>query len=334
MTTASLRTAIVQRSSGNYQSCWVRLEQIMPDEAKSKAAVADIYNLWLAAATGRSAVRLRPDNCPVEFDGSVTRVFLGFYIWPSRPDLQYALTVALGRLGDTSQVRPRRSFSAIVDNASRYALPYYMQSVTVTWETPAWNPLGERLLPAPPPRLIDGIWLVWDEEVFGAIRVEGTAVGASLVLEMEFTREVISRPLRPDEEQQWHTGPHGELILTPTPENTLDSHRITDIKNTITVRAACGGDQIDGEDIERTTITTDIHDVTIPECVKAALSLCPGEEDLSDIMCETLPDKRVFYNGCNGNVLGEREGDGGSSYCSKVVTRPKSSQGWLPGGGA
>jgi hypothetical protein len=333
MSTASLRTAIVPRSSGNYQSCWVRLEQITPAEAKTKAAVVDIYNLWLAAATGKSAVRLRPDNCPVEFDGSITRVFLGFYIWPSRPALPYTLTVALGRLGTTSVVRPRRSFSAIIDNASRYALPYFMESVTVIWETPAWSPFGEQFLPPPAPRLVDGIWLVWDEEVFGAFRVDGIAVGASLVLEMEFTREVISRPLRPDEEQQWYTGPGGQLILTTRPDSKLDSHRITDLKNAITVRAACGGDDLGRDDIDHTTITTEIHDVTIPECVKTALSLCPGDEDLEELVCQSIPEKRVFYNACTGDILGEEEEDGGESYCSKTVTAPTSGQSWLPGGG-
>lgn len=333
MTTHSLRAAIVPRSSGNYQSCWVRLEQIMPDEAKSKAAVADIYNLWLAAATGRSAVRLRPDNCPVEFDGSITRVFLGFYLWPSRPDLQYSLSVALGRVGIARQVRPQRSFSAIVDNASRYALPYYMESVTVIWETPAYTPSGEQILPAPQPLLVDGIWLVWDREVFGAIRVDGLAVGSAIVIEMEFERQVITRHLREDEEQQWHTGPHGELILTPTPENTQDSHRVTDLKNALTVRAACGGDGLGRDEVDPATITTETHDVVIPECVQTALSICPGEEDLESLLCETLPEKRIFYNACTGQTLGERAGDGGSSYCSRVVTAPKSSQGWLPGGG-
>jgi len=153
-----------------------------------------------------------------------------------------------------------------------------------------------------------------------------------VVLEMEFNRAVTSRPLRPDEEQRWHTGPSGELILTPTPESTYDSHRIKDIKNAVTVTSSCGGDVIEGDDVEDTNITTEVHDIVIPECVKKALELCPGELDHDNLFCEDLDDKQVYYNACNGKVLGSREGENGKSYCSKVVVAPTSSQSWLPGG--
>lgn len=330
---ASLRTALVPRSSSSYRSCWVRLEQIMPDEAKQMASVADIYNMWTAAASGRSAVALRPEGCPVEFDGKITRVFLGFYVWPSQPNLQYTLTVAMGRIGHPRLVRKTRSFSAIIDRADRYALPHYMRSVTVQWETPAYTPAGELILPAPQPRLVDGIWLVWDEPVFGAVRITGVAIGAAIVLEMEFERGIVTRPLREDEEQQWHTGPSGQLILTPTPESKMDSHRITDLKNAITVSSACGGDTIEQGDVENVTVTTETHDVVIPVCVQTALSLCPGEEDIESLACEELPDKMVYYNACTGSVMGSELGDDGSSYCSKVSTAPISRPWWLPEGG-
>lgn len=330
MDTASLRAALVSRASSNYRSCWVRVEQIIPEEVENFANIADVYNLWMSAATGRSAVALRPDGCPVEFEGKITRVFLGFYIWPSRLDLQYSLTVAMGKLGDARQVRPLRAFSAVLDLADRHALPYYMSSATVRWETPAFNAAGEQILPPPQPRLVDGIWLVWDEPLYGVIRVNGPAVGQSVILTMEFEREIISRPMTDDEIQTWRSVPGGGLILTPSPESTYDSHRITDIKNAITVHSPCGGDGVDKGDVETTTWASETTDIIIPECVKRALELCPGDLDDTLLNCDALPDKRVYYNACTGAVLGTEEGDDGSSYCSRIDTAPEASQPWLP----
>lgn len=326
----SLSVSLVPESESAYKSCWVRLEQIMPDEAKQLASAADVYNMWMAAALGKSAVRLRPDNCPVEFDGSITRVFLGFYVWKSKPTLKYSLSAALGNIGRVSPVHPTRSFSAVVDNSDRYALPFYMSTVTVTWETPAFNEYGERYLLAPMPRLVDGIWLVWDTPVFGAIRISGIAVGDAVVLEMEFERVITTRPYREDEEQKWHEGPNGSIILTPTPESYRDSNSISDLKNAITVTSECSSDAVENSDVENVQVTTEIHDVTIPWCVKKALSVCPGEDDIADLFCEELSEKTVYFNTCNGKVLGSKGGDSGSTFCSKIVTAPKSGQGWLP----
>ena len=169
--------------------------------------------------------------------------------------------------------------------------------------------------------------------MFGVVRIDGVAVGEAVVLEMEFERGIVTRDLREDEEQQWHTGPHGELILTPTPESTQDSHRITDLTNAITVRSACGGDTIESDDVANVTVTTEVHDVVIPQCVKTALSLCPGEEDITSLACEELSEERVYYNACNGRVLGTEAGDDGCSYCSKVSSAPISRPWWLPEGG-
>ena len=128
----------------------VRLEQIVPAETSKFANVRDLYQAWLLAASGQPARLYRAGGCPIEFEGSTVRFFLGFYAWPSDPALPYNLTASLGQLGPGQRVEMAREYSEFVDNASIVALPFFMEDITATWETPTYTRYGERI---PPPAI-------------------------------------------------------------------------------------------------------------------------------------------------------------------------------------
>lgn len=320
----------------SWDTSWVRLEQIIPDESETAPKVNDIYNLWLAAATGRSAQRLRPVACPVELDGDTIRAFLGFYIWPSSPSLRYSLDSSFGKLGPRMAVSKRREFSVWLDDVDRYALPYHMQAVSLQWETPTFDSAGE-ILKRPSWKMQDGIWLVFSAKVCGAIRIVGHALGASVVLEMEFKKGLSEQETNDADDADWHRGPNGEIILNPAPNTKLVADRIEDVKAVISVHWEGGDDSFEQDEVVDTTSTSSQEDVVLPQCLTDLLSFCPdpffGVESNSNLFCEQLNDKRVYYNACTGQKLGEREGDDGQSYCSRVAS-PVSSivPTWLPEG--
>lgn len=320
----------------NWATAWCRLEQIIPDESETAPNVGDLYNLWLAAATGRSAQRLRPASCPVELDGDTIRAFLGFYVWPSAPALQYRLSSALGKIGPRMAISKHREFSVWLDDVDRYALPYFMHGVSVIWETPTFNRYGVRA-ERPAVTVEAGIWLVFSAQVSGAIRVAGLAIGASVVLEMEFKKGLVEEGTNGADNEDWHRGPNGEIILNPTPNNRLVSERISNVKNVISVTWQGGEDSVLQNEVVDTSTSTSQLDVVLPQCLADLLSFCPdpffGTEDNSSLFCEQLNDKRVYYNACNGQVLGSREGDDGQSYCSRVAAPGSGAvPAWLPEG--
>lgn len=321
----------------DYDSCWCRLEQIIPDETKRSATVADIYKLWLQAATGNTAARIRPDGCPVEFDAPTSTIiaYLGFYLWPSSPSLVVTMSSTFGKFSNPSIVAVSRSFSAMIDHTKRFALPYYMTHVRALWETPVYNALGEQILPKPKITPEGGLWLVFSEECFGAIRVSGSAHGKSVVLELRFIKEATERPLTEAEQQQWHSGPNGSVILSQPPDTLTETYKLTDFKNVISASFTCdgvsGGDNMDTGDIENTdiTVTTETLDVVLPQCLEDLLEFCPGD-DTPKIFCEQVSTTTIYYNTCTGEIMGETTKRDGNSYCQKIIDSPLSGLGWLP----
>lgn len=344
MATATKNLDLVLESpqAAEYQSCWVRLEQIIPDESTTAPNVADIYNLWLAAATGRSAQKLRPATCPVEFNGNTITSFLGFYVWQSDPGLQYSLVAALGKIGQRMSVSKRREFSVFLDNVDRYALPYYMQSVSVAWETPTLNNLGERYTIKPTWKVVDGIWLVFSKPVFAAIRISGQAIGAAVVLEMSVKKGITtSDDITEADLEEWRRGPNGEIIINAAPTSKLVVDIIRDLKNTITVVWSCpyglDSDSVKDDELENTSTTADQVDVVLPQCLSDLLSFCPdpflGLDENTNLWCDELTNENVYYNACKGNVLGSREEKDGQSYCSRVAAPTSATTAtWLPEG--
>jgi len=327
---------IIPYSAGgsSYRSQWVRIEQIMPKEAK--ANVADVYHAWLAAASGQSAQKMRPDGCPVEFDGEKIIAYLGFYFWPSHPNLPFSISTTLGEIGRRRNVRAIRSFSAFVNNTNRYALPYYMSEVVVTFETPLYSEFGEQLSGVTDYLIIDGIWVVFSRAIFGAIRISGIAFGVSVVLELTFQKGLEFTDTSPEDWEDWMRGPNGEIVINALPDKKATSEIISDINIAISVSFPTQGgyseDSVLNGDVESTSLTFEQNSVTIPECLTAVLSFCPDAFDpfgLLTTFCEQITDMDFYYNACNGDPLGSRDKGNGRSYCQKLETISETSP-WLP----
>jgi len=334
MTTDNHSLRIAYSLGQSYKSRWVRLEQIMPSEADKYANVADLYNMFLSAATGKSAQALRPDGCPVEFDGDKIIAYLGFYIWPSDPNIAFSLTTTLGTIGSRRVVKASRSFSAMINNTNRYALPYYMTTVTISFETPVFNEFQQQLDLPPTWQIVDGIWLVFSEPIFAAVRIVGTAHGAAVVLELTFTKGLSEEQTVIGDYEEWFRGPNGEIIINSMPSTKVTSEIISNVDVAISVSfiTESGGDSLNPGDVDSTSLTIEQHSVELPECLKSVLSFCPDAFDpfgLLTTFCDTRASKDVFFNGCNGKILGEREKEGGRSYCQKLETISEVSP-WLP----
>jgi len=281
----------------------VRLEQIVPAETSKFANVRDLYQAWLLAASGQPARLYRAGGCPIEFEGSTVRFFLGFYAWPSDPALPYNLTASLGQLGPGQRVEMAREYSEFVDNASIVALPFFMEDITATWETPTYTRYGERI---PPPAIsAAGIEAEFAREVFGAVRIAGTAIGDYHVVTVE-----VDKTAWKEEGQEPPAPSRGDVVIVTdlTPEK-LNADKIANIEITVTVT----WEQPDG------TLGTDQLRLEIPQCVLDVLSFCPGGAPYYLLWCEKSSDRQVYYSGCTGEVISVRDGVNEKSYCSKIA---------------
>ena len=282
---------------------WLRLEQIKPEGLASYASLKDVHDMWIAAVTGRSAHLVRSTLCPMEFAGSTVRIFLGFYIWPSRQDLHFSLSTALGTISTPTAISKYRQFSLFVDNQASIDLDYFMPSAVVEFETPAYNAQGEEIEP-PFWWVEEGCYLHFSAPVFGAIRVSGIAEGFHAVCTMELDKPVDQ--VEPPEDYSIY--PDNVIIWGVPPVTTVASApRIENLENTITATWQ------DGENIE-----TEQLRLEIPPCVKAMLAMCPDMYQTIVLLCNEVSTLQVFYNACTGELLNARPGKDPVSFCTPI----------------
>lgn len=300
---------------------FVALEQIVPAANTQYASMADVYALWLAAATGTSARTLRPNGCPIEFSGADVIVRLGFYAWPSDPDLVFTLAAALGELSTWQLVEIPREFSVFINNADQIDLPYYMREVSKEWETPAFDRRGNGI---PKPTItVLGTRAKFSTEVFGAVRFSGLAVGFYVESIMTLRRELTSEevPIEEIAEQQHFTDDGIEYFITsPISATRLNGYKVENLQNTITA----SWPKLDG------TIDSEQLRLKIPQCVEDALALCPGMYQHVLRWCDTITPWQAYYNACKGTMIGVWPGDNPTRYCSQI-TMSEDPGPWLRG---
>jgi len=299
---ASLR---ITRSAGQGTAgnLWVRLEQIVPAKTQRYASLADLYRSWMYAASGKSASRVRMSGCPVEFDGTVVRFFLGFYAWPSDPELPYQLTTTIGQVGPQQLVELPREFSAFANNATIIDLECYMVDVTVVWETPVYDRYGEQI---EEPEVVNmGNHLKLSHEIFGALRISGKAVGGYHVLAVEVDKGLWNEPNAPAPEQVQGD----KTFINQLPENTTNSNKISNIEATVT--AFWLG-------VKNNNTDTDQLRLEVPQCVLDILNWCPGNPLFVLDWCHEVSSTQVYYSTCTGEVLKVCNGLDPQRYCTRV----------------
>jgi len=212
-----------------------------------------------------------------------------------------------------------------------------MTGVTLEFETPIFNEINEQIPPSISWTLVDGIWLVFSESIFAAVRIKGTAVGVAVVLELTFKKGLLTSETTLDDWDEWGRGPNGEIVINSMPSEKVTSDIIDDVDIAISVAyqeadGSMSSDEILNEDVENTTRTIEQYSVKLPECLKSVLSFCPDAFDpfgLLTTFCDQLTDMDVYYNACNGDILGTRDKGNGRSYCQKLETISEVSP-WLP----
>jgi len=298
-------------TSDSLLDLWVKLEQIIPSKNLQYAGVWDVYKLWTAAVTGTSARAMKIAGCPVEFDGTKIKVYLGFYSWPSNPDLIYNVTPALGTIFSTEIVKKSREFSVFVDNSSEISLDFYLEDATIVWESPCYNSVGE-MIPRPS-AVCNGTKIQFSSEVFGAVRIFGKAVGQYHVCEMVLDKEIAEEPTPTEElnEQALYTKNGTQYhIVSGIPSTRLNGYKIENLENTITVTWL---------NTEGLTMTEQMP-LEIPQCVQDILAFCPGLFPYVLLWCDTISTRQVYYNSCvdPAEVIAVFDGNDPQSYCSKM----------------
>jgi hypothetical protein len=298
----------------------VSLEQVIPASARRKASVQDVYQSWWAAVYGQSSWATRWEACPAEIQGSIVRFFLGFYAWPQPRNLHYRLETNIGTLGPKRLVAAQRSWSAWLANSRETILPYAMSGVSVIWETPCYSRYGERI--ARPGWVQTDNKIIFDYEVFGGVRISGTAHGHHYVLTVEIDKANPPEPPAPE-------GPSDPLfeyvgVLTAPPEN--GQNRITGIKPIISVYWDDGEDGMGGA-------TGSSLDLAVPECVTELLDYCPtGFQHIINVCKGEDAQYDILVNGCTGEVIDVRERKGTDDrMCSPISGTRIEVSGWVYG---
>lgn len=320
MTFESFRISVLPESDSNIlDDVWVRLEQVVPPKLSYYASVKDIYKMWNAAATGKSAQTMRPVGCPVEFDGTDIRVYLGFYAWPSSPDLQYSLSAAIGTIGPEQVIRKQREFSLFVANSDRIDLPYYMENLQIEWETPTYGRYGDEI---PNPGITNnGNWLAFSASVFGAIRVVGDAVGGYYCSEIVMSKPLTEEEISAEEiqEQIEEELADGRVMISPRPTTRLNGYKIENLENTITASWV----DTDGK------TDTDQLRLEIPPCVEDALAFCPDMYKTIVLLCQEISTRQVYYSTCDEDtIIAIWDGVDPISYCRDITGQKASVSPW------
>lgn len=152
---------------------WVRLEQ---EPVRSGALTqTDLLTMLALVQAGTSARAYRPADCVAYVQGDQAHADLAVYAWPSSLDLDYTLTPLLVELGQVTSLRQERDFDLVVPMADSVDLPFLMDALSLTWQTPCYNRFGQQV--GPPGITHTGASLDLSAEVFGVLRVRGQALG-------------------------------------------------------------------------------------------------------------------------------------------------------------
>jgi hypothetical protein len=303
MTLANTTITYVAASAGSLVTDWVKLSQIIPPEITQYASLKDVEKLWRIAATGGSAQRQRATDCPVEFDGENVIVYLGFYAWPSRPDLAFTLAAAIGEISGDQIINMPREISVFVDNRSTVDLDYWLENAVIEWETPAFDRYGAEI---PRPTWTNHhTHIEFASEFFGCVRIKGTATGHHYTSTMTLAKPIVEEPITPNKPDPNH--PENVIIIGgETPTTQLNGYKIENLQNTITATWLDNGET-----------KTDQMQLVIPSCVKAILEMCPNMLETIVLLCHETSTLKVFWNTCTGQVMSAAPVNK-RSYCNEI----------------
>jgi hypothetical protein len=254
-------TITLQSPTSAASQDWVHLEQ--PGVNSNRITRDDFERMLALVLTGNSAHQYMQPDCPAVVGEESISTDLTFFSWPSRLDLPYTIGTELTVKGSPVSVRLDREFDAVARLSDVVDLPYFMEGIIAFWQTPCYNRLGEWVDPA----IITpaGSRLLLSAEVFGVLRVIGTARGSRHTLTLQVPKTAATK--------------------------------ITDLKPTVS--ALWGLVREDG------TQENEQLELEIPGCVEDLLAVCPDGELVRSKVTPAVAstDPTIYYSTCDGSVL-------------------------------
>lgn len=259
---------------------WLRLEQEEIPVTDEETGLALLGRMLAAVKSGRSAHSVVFTECRwLEILGPVVRVSLDFYVWPSRLDLPYQLTVPFGEVSEAEEVQLHRSFDVIFRNQDAQELGFVFAGEF--WpEMPFFAGEGSEL-PATEITLA-GSRVTLSAPCTTVLRATGIATGYRHRLVMELGKGLAA----PDEDPEL------------TPAQASEVYAVTGLRNQLTAS------WVDEHGETRAETMT----MELPRCVEDLLAVCKDGRLLGVVGClnrscnggDTL---KVYYSTCTGEVI-------------------------------
>lgn len=246
-----------------------------PAATSASASLADVAAMLTRAQSGRSAWTYLLDRCSVaQFseDGAL-RVTLACYVWPSRPDLAYTLTLPDGAIpGPISLIQDERQWRFWISGRGVLTLPWRLEGARFEW-FPGYPCVDAFCQPVAPPAIHHEharITVSAEQDVYGLLTAFGLACGFRHEFTVAFGKlDAEGSPQKIEAES------------LPVSVAWLDAE----------------GEQQRAE-----------AEVEIPQCARDLLSTCDNGQAIASITVKhggggTV---EVAYNTCTGEVLAVR----------------------------
>lgn len=173
MSAETLTLAYGASTAGSDQ--WMRLEQ--QPVSSNRLTAADLQAMLALVQSGTSARAYKPPGCEASVLADQVVADLTIKVWPSSLELPYTLAGDLVTVGAKSAIQEWHEFDLIIPMADRVDLPYLCNTITLTWQAPAYTRQGVEI--QPPAITTSPTGLRLGSEVFGVLRVRCLALGWS-----------------------------------------------------------------------------------------------------------------------------------------------------------
>lgn len=170
---------------------WLNMVQSEIPEAAQNANLADINQMLLRAQSGLSAHSYNKTGLGVVDLGTVLRVSLVFYVYPSSLDLPYSLVFSGGTLSGRALSNMAKSGNVVFPLSDTVEFPYLIGAVSYSWESACYDNLG--IVTSNPEVTSSGFAINCTKSVFGVLRVSLNAVGYRYVAVIDFQKTTATR---------------------------------------------------------------------------------------------------------------------------------------------
>jgi hypothetical protein len=214
-----------------------------------------------------------------------------------------------GEIGDRLEVKLDKNLFKFVNNSSELELNYALSDVTGIWITKVYDRNGQ--YQSAPTVSMDEKTLEFGKDVFGEVEISGKALGHYYVLTMEIDKKHWV-PEGVSEDTGGEQIEDGDVIWSDTTPEEMNSYSYSNLAITITASWL---------DSKGKTMSFPLE-LEVPDCVKAILAFCPGEEIMFYLKwCEDSSDRQVYFSTCTGEVLEVRDGVNEKTYCHKMALK-------------